>query len=59
FFKAEAGIRVPLWSRGLGDVYKGPPPAPSVPADRDDFKNDPKIKEALEIFRGQIVDVGP
>ena len=22
FFKAEDGIRDPLWSRGLGDVYK-------------------------------------
>ena len=22
FFQAEDGIRVPLWSRGLGDVYK-------------------------------------
>ncbi len=23
FFQAEDGIRAPLWSRGLGDVYKG------------------------------------
>ncbi len=23
FFQAEDGIRDPLWSRGLGDVYKG------------------------------------
>ncbi len=23
FFQAEAGIRGPLWSRGLEDVYKG------------------------------------
>ncbi len=22
FFQAEDGIRCPLWSRGLGDVYK-------------------------------------
>ncbi len=22
FFQAEDGIRVPLWSRGLGEVYK-------------------------------------
>ncbi len=22
FFQAEGGIRVPLWSRGLGDLYK-------------------------------------
>ncbi len=23
FFQAEDGIRDPLWSRGLGDVYEG------------------------------------
>ncbi len=23
FFQAEVGIRAPLWSRGLGDVYQG------------------------------------
>ena len=26
FFQAEDGIRDPLWSRGLGDVYKRQPP---------------------------------
>ena len=25
FFQAEDGIRDPLWSRGLGDVYKRQP----------------------------------
>lgn len=29
----------------------------SVPFNRDDFKNDPLIQKALEIFKGQIVDV--
>ena len=29
----------------------------SVPFNKDDFKNDPLIKKALEIFKGQIVDV--
>ena len=28
-----------------------------VPFNQDDFKNDPLIKKALEIFKGQIVDV--
>ncbi len=28
-----------------------------VPFNKDDFKNDPLIKKALEIFKGQIVDV--
>lgn len=29
----------------------------SVPFNKDDFKNDPLIQKALEIFKGQIVDV--
>ncbi|HEV2391821.1 MAG TPA: DNA polymerase III subunit gamma/tau [Verrucomicrobiae bacterium] len=29
----------------------------SVPFNKDEFKNDPLIQKALEIFRGQIVDV--
>jgi DNA polymerase III subunit gamma/tau len=31
--------------------------APPRPADPDDFKNDPLIRKALEIFKGQIVEV--
>lgn len=31
-------------------------PAP-VPFNKDDFKNDPAIQKALELFKGQIVDV--
>ncbi|MFO1477863.1 MAG: DNA polymerase III subunit gamma/tau [Verrucomicrobiota bacterium] len=31
-------------------------PAP-VPFNKDDFKNDPLIQKALEVFKGQIVDV--
>jgi DNA polymerase-3 subunit gamma/tau len=31
--------------------------AASVPFNKDDFKNDPLIQKALEIFKGQIVDV--
>ena len=40
-----------------------PTPAParektaSVPFNKDDFKNDPLIQKALEIFKGQIVEV--
>ena len=33
---------------------KGQPGA--VPTGQDDFKNDPLIKKALEIFKGQIVN---
>ena len=29
----------------------------SAPVDKDDFKNDPLIRKALEIFKGQIVEV--
>jgi len=29
----------------------------SIPFNKDDFKNDPLIQKALEIFKGQIVDV--
>jgi hypothetical protein len=28
-----------------------------IPFDKDDFKNDPLIQKALEIFKGQIVEV--
>ena len=36
-----------------------PPPAAAAPPafNKNDFKNDPLIKKALEIFKGQIVDV--
>jgi hypothetical protein len=29
----------------------------AIPFDKDDFKNDPLIQKALEIFKGQIVEV--
>ena len=29
----------------------------SVPIDPDEFKNDPLIQKALELFRGRIVEV--
>jgi DNA polymerase-3 subunit gamma/tau len=32
-----------------------PPPASGVPS--DDFKNDPLIRKALEVFKGQIVNI--
>jgi hypothetical protein len=31
-------------------------PSP-MPFSKDDFKNDPLIQKALEIFKGQIVEV--
>ncbi|MBI3192818.1 MAG: hypothetical protein HYZ36_09145 [Pedosphaera parvula] len=33
------------------------PKSRSGPIDMEEFKNDPLIKKALEIFKGQIVDV--
>ena len=33
------------------------PKSASAPAGKDDFKNDPLIRKALEIFKGQIVEV--
>jgi hypothetical protein len=41
-------------------VKLGPAPAPvpaPAPSNKDDFKNDPLIQKALEIFKGQIVEV--
>jgi len=29
----------------------------STPLNKEDFKNDPLIKEALEVFKGTIVEV--
>jgi hypothetical protein len=37
---------------------KRPPEKPvSTKLDQEEFKNDPLIKQALEIFKGQIVEV--
>ena len=30
---------------------------PEGPVDMNEFKNDPLIKKALDVFKGQIVDV--
>jgi hypothetical protein len=37
-----------------GPPRQNPPP---VSAGKDDFKNDPLIQKALEVFKGQIVDM--
>jgi len=41
------------------EAASGPPRQnpPAVPAGKDDFKNDPLIQKALEVFKGQIVDM--
>jgi hypothetical protein len=36
---------------------KTPAAKPSAPLDKERFQNDPLIKQALEIFKGQIVEV--
>ena len=38
-------------------VASAKPKTESIPFNKDDFKNDPLIQKALEIFKGQIVDV--
>jgi DNA polymerase-3 subunit gamma/tau len=47
----------------LKPLPKAPPPTESaakpgpVPFNKEEFKNDPLIRKALEVFKGQIVDV--
>ncbi|MSR65774.1 MAG: DNA polymerase III subunit gamma/tau [Pedosphaera sp.] len=66
FIKAEAPAgRVAVAATPSAPTAASPaakPAAPkeksaSVPFNKDDFKNDPLIQKALEIFKGQIVDV--
>jgi hypothetical protein len=39
-------------------AVSAPPPEPeAAPLKKEDFKNDPLIQKALEIFKGQIADV--
>jgi DNA polymerase-3 subunit gamma/tau len=65
FIQAEAP---PKWKK-TPDATPAPAPAPAKAAaaepaktepvsfDKDDFKNDPLIQKALEVFKGRIVDV--
>jgi DNA polymerase III subunit gamma/tau len=52
---AAAGAAAPMPSPGPARASKERT-AP-VPFNKDDFKNDPLIQKALEIFKGQIVEV--
>ncbi|MEP6663550.1 MAG: DNA polymerase III subunit gamma/tau [Verrucomicrobiota bacterium] len=64
---APQTVSAPMKSEGVSTSRPSPlsretPLAPktkpeSVPFNKDDFKNDPLIQKALEIFKGQIVDV--
>ncbi len=48
----------PAGSQAPGQpVSKPAPTAKAGPVSKDDFKNDPLIKKALEVFKGQIVEV--
>jgi DNA polymerase-3 subunit gamma/tau len=53
--------KAPLPAAASAPVPGATPPAKgklaSVPFNKDDFKNDPLIQKALEIFKGQIVEV--
>ena len=70
FIKSDAPVRraVPAPAPGPAPVQpvNNPPPAAAPPTRtasaetvlrREDFKNDPLIRKALEIFKGQIVEV--
>jgi len=53
---------VPSQTKSSGPVRSAAPPLVkerlgSIPFDKDSFKNDPLIQKALEIFKGQIVEV--
>ena len=43
-------------AKPIAPTAKEKPSAP-VPFNKDDFKNDPLIQKALEVFKGTIVDV--
>jgi DNA polymerase-3 subunit gamma/tau len=49
-----AGPASPAASKPAEPAREKPTP---VPFNKDDFKNDPAIQKALELFKGQIVDV--
>jgi DNA polymerase-3 subunit gamma/tau len=66
FIKAEAPARERV-AVPIAAVASAPQPLPAPsksaaaaapqPFNKEDFKNDPLIREALEVFKGQIVDV--
>ena len=67
FIKTEA-VEQPARSQAAPRALAAPPSAapaspnqkPSpIPSSQEDFRNDPLIRKALEIFKGQIVEAGP
>ncbi|PWU20166.1 MAG: DNA polymerase III subunit gamma/tau [Verrucomicrobia bacterium] len=57
---AKAAAAAPKTPAAPGPARSASPPREkltSVPFSKDDFKNDPLIQKALEIFKGQIVEV--
>ena len=53
---APASASAPSRLSAPASAKAGPGPAPA-PLNKEDFKNDPLIRKALEVFKGQIVDV--
>jgi DNA polymerase-3 subunit gamma/tau len=50
--------RVPIATARSAEPTPAPAPRPApIQLNKEDFKNDPLIKRALEIFKGQIVEV--
>jgi DNA polymerase-3 subunit gamma/tau len=52
----KAHAAAPATAKPAGPI-SGKEKLTSVPFNKDDFKNDPLIQKALEIFKGQIVEV--
>jgi DNA polymerase-3 subunit gamma/tau len=50
----SASASAPVAAAAAGQARQNPPP---VSAGKDDFANDPLIQKALEVFKGQIVDM--
>jgi DNA polymerase-3 subunit gamma/tau len=65
FESLQSAVTTPPRAPAPSGAGNGPALAPSTtkskqasaPPNKEDFKNDPLIKKALEIFKGQIVDV--
>lgn len=55
--QAKAAIPPPSKPSSAAATQPAKEKSASVPFNKDDFKNDPLIQKALEVFKGQIVEV--
>jgi DNA polymerase-3 subunit gamma/tau len=54
---AASAAPVPPAAPAAASAPEAKAPKPALAVSKEDFKNDPLIKQALEIFKGQIVEV--